>query len=172
MRLKSTAGTRSAEDQSKPRACCAQYAAGCAYRSAYAQDDWRLNSKLTLNLGLRYDYFQPFTNKNGDMTNLVVTSKGIGTGTGILYVPSKLQGQSTFAPAFLSLLASQNVMMKYTNNLSIAAAQKTNFAPRVGMAYMIEPNTVIRGGFGIFYGGLESIGGTESTVLWTAVPPA
>ncbi len=134
------------------------------YRSGYAQDDWRLTHKLTLNLGVRYDYFQPFTNKDGDMTNLVVTSKGIGTGAGILYVPSKLQGQSIFAPAFMSLLASQNVTMQYTNNLSIASAQKTNFAPRVSMAYAPDSKTVLRGGFGIFYGGLESIGGTEPTV--------
>jgi hypothetical protein len=134
------------------------------YRSGYAQDDWRVSRKLTLNLGLRYDYFQTFTNKNGDMTNLVVTSKGIGTGTGILYVPSKLQGQSIFPPAFMSLLASQNVTMQYTNQLSIASVQKANFAPRIGIAYSVDPKTVVRGGFGLFYGGLESIGGTETTV--------
>ena len=134
------------------------------YRSGYAEDDWRVTPKLTLNLGLRYDYFQPFTNKDGHMTNLVVDSKGIGTGTGTLYVPSKIQGQPTFAPAFLSLLSSQNVNVAYTNNLSIASAQKANFAPRIGMAYGLDSKTVLRGGFGIFYGGLESIGGTEPTV--------
>ncbi|MGC1872891.1 MAG: carboxypeptidase regulatory-like domain-containing protein [Acidobacteriaceae bacterium] len=135
-------------------------------RSAYAEDDWRATTKLTLNLGIRYDYFQPFTNSAGDITNLVVTPPfgGIGTGTGVLQLPSKLKSRSVLAPAFLSLLAANNVTVEYLNNLSLATAQKDNFAPRIGFAYQTDPKTVIRGGFGIFYGGLESIGGGEGTV--------
>ena len=118
------------------------------YRSVYAEDDWRFNSKLTLNLGLRYDYFQPYTNSAGALTNLVVTPPfgGIGTGTGILEVPARIQSKSVFPPAFLSLLAASNVSLQYVNSLSVAVAQKTNFAPRLGFAYQIDPRTVIRGG--------------------------
>ena len=136
------------------------------YRSVYAEDDWRFNSKLTLNLGLRYDYFQPYTNSAGALTNLVVTPPfgGIGTGTGILEVPARIQSKSVFPPAFLSLLAASNVSLQYVNSLSVAVAQKTNFAPRLGFAYQIDPRTVIRGGYGIFFGGLESVGGGEDTV--------
>lgn len=134
------------------------------FNSAYAQDNWRISAKLTLNLGLRYDYFSPFQNKSGYLTNLVVTSRGIGTGMGVLDVPSKIQSQSVFPAAFLSLLASQNVTLQYVSNQALVTTQKTNFAPRLGFAYQIDPKTVMRGGVGIFYGGLESIGGTEDTV--------
>jgi hypothetical protein len=41
-------------------------------------------------------------------------------------------------------------------------AQKTNFAPRIGFAYTLGPKTVIRGGYGIFFGGLENRGGTTN----------
>ena len=53
--------------------------------------------------------------------------------------------------------------VKYTDNLSVAA-QKTNFAPRIGIAYAIDPKRSYAVAIGIFYGGLESIGGGEDTV--------
>ena len=45
------------------------------YRAAYFQDDWRVNSKLTANLGVRYDYIQPDSSKAGDLANFVITSR-------------------------------------------------------------------------------------------------
>jgi hypothetical protein len=58
-------------------------------------------------------------------------------------------------------LAKDNVTVQYTGNDRLANPQKTNFAPRVGFAYQALPNTVVRSGFGIFYGGLMAEGNTN-----------
>jgi outer membrane receptor protein involved in Fe transport len=60
------------------------------YRAAYIQDDWRFNSKLTVNLGVRYDFIQPDSSKAGDLANFVidiqsVTALGAGIHPGIRY---------------------------------------------------------------------------------------
>jgi hypothetical protein len=156
------------------------------YRSAYAQDDWRLNPRLTLNLGVRYDYVQPESSEPGNVANFVinsasVTTPGAGvnnqsaTGTAQFILPSRLQSQNLLSQSFLSLMASQNVTITYTdqNPNSLVTAQKTNFAPRVGFAYRVNAKTVVRGGYGIFYGALEAPGGAELEqnypFAWTAV---
>jgi hypothetical protein len=89
----------------------------------FAQDDWRVNSRLTLNLGLRYDFYTwPYEihnlQSNWDPTN------------GTLVVPG--------TPGWPRSLVDND---------------KNNFAPRVGFAYNLDGNgkTVVRGGYGIFY---------------------
>jgi hypothetical protein len=134
------------------------------YRSFYAQDDWKLNSRLTLNLGVRYDYVQPISNQAGEVANLVISSNGIGTGQGSYVLSSKLQSQNVLNATFLSLLSSQNINPQYIDSNSLTNAQKDNFAPRVGFAYRVDSKTVLRGGFGIFFGGLEAPGAAEMTV--------
>ncbi len=144
------------------------------YRSAYAQDDWKFNSRLTMNLGLRYDYAQPESSKPGYVANFVITSQklvapGTGangqsaTGTAEYVLPSKLQSQGLLAQSFLNQMASQNVTIDYTtdNPNSLVTVQKKNFAPRIGLSYLLGPKTVVRAGYGIFYGPLESPGGAE-----------
>jgi len=134
------------------------------YRSFYAQDDWKFNSRLTLNLGVRYDYTQPISNKAGDVANLTISSSGIGTGTGSYVLSSKVQGQNLLNSTFQNLLASQNITTSYDNSNSLTNAQKDNFAPRLGFAYRVDSKTVVRGGYGIFFGGLEAPGAAEMTV--------
>jgi Carboxypeptidase regulatory-like domain len=135
------------------------------YVAGYAQDDWRLNAKLTLNLGLRYEVFEPMKENSGRQANFdpVYSTLGIGTGTAVYYY-SALQRNTVLAPNFLSALAQDNVTLKYVGYPALAHAQGTNFSPRVGFAYQIDPKTVIRGGFGIFYGGQENLGGTPMLV--------
>ena len=91
--------------------------------SFFGQDDWRVLPWLTLNLGLRYDIFTPFTDAAGTM--------------------------ATFDPATASLLvANQNGVSPSAN----VQTDHGSLAPRVGFAATVAPNTVIRGGFGmIFY---------------------
>jgi len=128
------------------------------YRSAYAQDDWRVNPRLTLNLGVRYDYFQPYREMAGQQANFYPTGPlGVGTGIGVYVLPT--QSRNVYlAPWFTSLLAKDNITLQYSNNPALSVTQKTNFAPRIGAAYQVDPVTVVRAGFGIFYGGLENIG--------------
>jgi hypothetical protein len=131
------------------------------YDSAYAQDDWKVSPKLTLNLGLRYDYYQPYKEIGGLQANFIVTGPlGIGTGSGIYQLPTKARSVDLGAN-FLNTLAKDNVTVQYSDNERLANAQKTNFGPRIGFAYQAQPNTVFRGGFGIFYGGLMAQGNTN-----------
>lgn len=128
------------------------------YYAGYVQDDWRVTPKLTLNLGVRYDYFQPYKENGGQQANFVVTGPlGIGTGSGIVEFPKSQQNINLGAP-FLNALAKDNVTVQFVNNDRLATSQTTNFAPRIGFAYSASPNTVVRSGFGIFYGGLQSEG--------------
>ncbi|MGB9146910.1 MAG: TonB-dependent receptor [Acidobacteriaceae bacterium] len=128
------------------------------YDAGYAQDDWRVTRKLTLNLGVRYDYFQPYKEMADEQSNFVVTGPlGIGTGSGVLEFPESQHNIVLGAP-FLQALAKDNVSVRYVSNNRLVTAQKNDFSPRVGFAFSPRAKTVIRGGFGTFYGGLQSEG--------------
>ena len=128
------------------------------YDAGYVQDDWKLNPKLTLNLGVRYDYFQPYKENAGQQANFVVTGPlGIGTGSGVFQLPKSQQNVDLGTP-FMDVLAKDNVTVQYVDNDRLVTTQKSDFAPRIGFAYSARPDTVVRGGFGIFYGGLQSEG--------------
>jgi len=129
------------------------------YNSAYGQDDWRITPKFTVNIGLRWDYYQPYAESRDKQANFLVTGPvGVGTGSGVFQLPTSIQNTFALAPAFVSTLAASNVGVQYVNDNRLVSAQRTNFAPRLGFAYQFDPKAVIRGGIGIFYGGLESNG--------------
>jgi hypothetical protein len=92
----------------------------------HVQDDWKVSPKLTLNLGLRWEYESPVTSANHEYSRVDPTT-----------------GQVLFA----RLNASDTLNLK---------ASKLNFSPRTGFAYSLTPKTVIRSGFGIFYAGIFS----------------
>jgi hypothetical protein len=127
------------------------------YNSGYAQDDWRIRSNLTLNIGLRWDFYQPLGESRDRQANFIPTSVGQGTGSGVFQLPTS-QKSVALAPAFISTLAASNVALQYVDDPRLVTSQKTNFAPRFGFSYQANPQTVFRGGIGIFYGGLESNG--------------
>jgi Carboxypeptidase regulatory-like domain/TonB-dependent Receptor Plug Domain len=130
------------------------------YYAGYAQDDWKVTPKLTINLGIRYDYYQPYKENSGHQANFVVSSLGLGTGSAVYELPKKAQNVPIGAN-FINTLAANNVTIQYVDNQRLANAQKTNFAPRVGFAYQALPGTVVRSGLGIFYGGLMAEGNTN-----------
>ncbi|MGA8531587.1 MAG: TonB-dependent receptor, partial [Acidobacteriaceae bacterium] len=111
--------------------------------------------------GVRYDHYEPYKETAGNQANFVATgNSGIGTGTGIYELPSRSRNQNLGAP-FLAALAKDNVSVQYVNNERLASGQNLNFAPRIGVAFEATPNTVLRTGFGLFYGGLQSEGNTN-----------
>ena len=126
-------------------------------RSAYGQDDWRVTPKLTLNLGVRYDYFGPKTEDNGRQANFYTTGQlGFGTGSGVFELPNSQK--DVLPQSFLNILAANNINVQYSGNSSLVNSQKLNFAPRLGISYSVDSRTVVRAGYGIFYGGIEGFG--------------
>lgn len=128
------------------------------YYAAFVEDDWRATSKLTLNLGLRWEYTQPFRELNDHQANFYATSlAGMNQGSGVYLIPAS-QRNFPLAPQFLKYLAADNIALQYTNNSYLVDPQPINFAPRIGAAYKLTDKSVIRAGYGIFYGGQENIG--------------
>ncbi|HEY8563784.1 MAG TPA: TonB-dependent receptor [Pyrinomonadaceae bacterium] len=99
----------------------------------FLQDDWRVTPKLTLNLGVRYDYQSiakpPITNDN----------------------PITLQDPNSFTTRTTSTLLAQGY------DTGFRPSDKNNLAPRLGFSYAFNEKTVLRGGYGLFYGRTTAI---------------
>jgi hypothetical protein len=108
----------------------------------YGQDDWRVNHKLTLNIGLRYELGTPEFESNNQLANF---DPATSPTTGKLIVAS---GGSIYNRALVNM-------------------QKNNFAPRVGFAYQVQPTTVVRAGYGISYNHFVREGG-ENLLVYNA----
>jgi hypothetical protein len=130
--------------------------------AGYVQDDWKATKTLTLNLGVRYEFFQPYKEMSGRQANFYTTSTGVSTGTGVYLLPAEDQGKLTINPAFLALLTKDGITLQYDNNPQLTQPQHLNFAPRVGFAYSLDPRTVIRGGYGIFFQGQQQAGAADN----------
>ncbi len=113
--------------------------------AGYAQDDWRVTTKLTLNLGLRYELFMPVTERNNELGNFDLSDPSTPT----IFVPKGVNAQLT--PTIAS-----EVQVSATGSPSLINVDKNNFAPRIGLAYQLTQKTVVRSGYGIFYGGQEN----------------
>ncbi len=105
----------------------------------YAQDDFKVTSKLTINYGLRYDLHRPLTEKYGRISSFVATLPNPGAGGRL---------------GALGFLGSGSEPGR-TGRHSWLDTDLRDFGPRIGAAYRITDNTVLRGGFGIVYGRLE-----------------
>ncbi len=68
------------------------------------------------------------------------------------------QGKISLNPAFVSLLAANNIALDYDTNPRLTQQHNANFAPRVGSALTMDPKTVLRGGYGMFYQGQQAMG--------------
>jgi outer membrane receptor protein involved in Fe transport len=110
----------------------------------YAQDNWKLTPKLTLNLGLRYDVTLPRTDRYNHQDYFDPNATNPLNGGSVTYT-DPVSGQ----PVDLALkggevFASSKQRTNYVTDWS-------NFQPRFGFAYQVVPNTVVRGGYGMYY---------------------
>jgi hypothetical protein len=130
---------------------------GKQYYGGYVNDSWKLTNKLTLNLGLRYDYFTLVKDNHSNQANFVPSGGPLG---GPAYIIPKGPYASDLSPSFLSLLQQDGIALDVTNAYGggLGHSQNTNFAPRLGFAYQVTPKLVVRAGWGMFYDGFENRG--------------
>jgi hypothetical protein len=110
------------------------------YFAVFAADDWKVDNKLTLNLGLRYDTPIPVTEAQDRMSYVDPTLPNPGAG-GLL-------GAYVFEGSGTGRLGGNSPQSTFHKG----------FGPRVGLAYSVDPNTVIRAGYGIYFS-TQRVGG-------------
>ncbi|MGB8028960.1 MAG: TonB-dependent receptor [Terracidiphilus sp.] len=113
--------------------------------SPYAQDTWKVTNKLTLDLGLRYDFFPTVTEVHN--------------------------AESYFSPTLANPITGINGALQFTGKGAGTCNCSTpvnnyykNFGPRVGVAYQLDPNTVIRTSYGIMFTHGDAVGGNASSL--------
>ena len=132
------------------------------YYAIFGQDDFRVNSRLTLNLGLRWERepgFQEVQNRlytNFDKNALNPAAAFLNAGN----------NPNGIVPRGLIQWAGQGGAP-----VNVANPELNKFGPRLGVAYRIDSKTVIRGGFGLLWGPVTSIGGTYSPAGFSATTP-
>jgi hypothetical protein len=99
---------------------------------AYAQDDFKVNQKLTLNLGVRYEFATPYTEANNRLSN--------------------------FDPVTKTILKAKDGSLY---DRALVDPDYNNWAPRLGFAYNLLDKTVVRGGYGIGYVHFNRIGSAD-----------
>lgn len=113
------------------------------YYAVFVQDDWKVTPRLTLNLGLRWDYETPTTERHNRMVRgfafgqpsaIANQVQGLNLTGGLIYAGSSGESRYAFSP------------------------DKNNFQPRVGVAWEFRRNWVARGGYGISYLGQSAFG--------------
>ena len=117
----------------------------------FFQDTWKATSRLTLNLGLRYELITPFVDENDLIANFDPNFVNSSTGQlGRFVIPSTktLKYLDTRIISFGYVLAKDSGLGVGRGTVRM---DKTDFSPRVGIAYKLGAKSVIRGGYGIYY---------------------
>ncbi len=115
--------------------------------SPYVQDNWKVNEKLTLDLGLRWDYFPTLLEAHDNMSFFNPNLANPITGT---------NGALQFAGTGANTCNCRTPVNNYFKN----------FGPRIGLAYQVDSKTVIRSSYGIMFTHGNAVGGGGSTQGW------
>jgi hypothetical protein len=113
--------------------------------SPYVQDNWKVSSKLTLDVGLRYDYFPSITEVHN--------------------------AESFFNPSLANPVTGINGALMFTgygtgtsNSATPVNNYKKNFGPRLGLAYQLDSKTVIRSSYGVMFTHGDAVGGLSTSL--------
>jgi hypothetical protein len=108
----------------------------------FAQDDWRVFPKLTLNLGFRYEFFSPVYSKNDAQANFNPI-------TGVLDIPK--DSHVSLTPTLAKTLP-----VNHNASNALISSDYKDFSPRVGLAYNVTDRLAIQSAFGVFFNGDEA----------------
>ena len=103
----------------------------------FLQDDWKVDNRLSLNLGLRYDFMTPAVEAGNNQTNF----DPAGQGALVFASDGSLEDRALVKP------------------------DRNNFAPRAGIVYKLDDKTNLRGGWGIFYNLFDRVGSEDQLSL-------
>jgi hypothetical protein len=105
--------------------------------AVFAQDDFKITRRLTVNLGLRYDYSAPAIEGKNHLANFNPAGSG-------------------------SLIFAKDGS---TEDRALVSVDHNNFAPRIGIAYQATSKTVVRAGYGLFYALFDRLGSEDQLAL-------
>jgi hypothetical protein len=125
----------------------------------YVQDDWKVTSKLTVNLGLRYQWSSPYTSRHNqiEFSNFTADS---GVNIPLNFVPATapggtlstqgmLQSAGVNFPSSMQLLGTTQFP---TSSMRTVPTYRKDVGPRLGFSWQLDSQTVVRGGAGIYFG--------------------
>ncbi|HVN79312.1 MAG TPA: TonB-dependent receptor [Terriglobia bacterium] len=125
--------------------------------AAYVQDDWKVSPRLTLNLGLRYEFYTRYKDKNDQIASYDPVTQSMVTTTPI---------EQAYLVNAAAIQAYENAGVTFKSASEVGFPsdlldpQHHDFAPRVGFAYALDSagKTILRGGYGISYWTIPMIG--------------
>lgn len=131
------------------------------YTAVYFQDDWRMNDRLTVNLGLRWDEDRPLTERFNRASSFDFDAQQPGLSVNLPGIEHQVLGGLQFA----GVGGNPRNIKNFDNN---------NFAPRAGLAYKVTDKLVIRSGGGVFFNPSTGFGpgtATVGAVSFNAITP-
>jgi hypothetical protein len=138
------------------------------YLAGYFQDDIKFSPRLTVNVGLRYDYFSPIGETNGGQANFIQSGGPLNKPTFLIPASGKApralsstaNNPSLGGEGFTDLLAKDGISLLSTDayGQGLTQTSKNNLAPRFGVSYEISNKLVVRGGIGYFFNAFENAG--------------
>ncbi len=125
----------------------------------YVQDDWKVTPKLTLNLGLRYQWSSPYTSRGNQIefsnftadsgVNIPLNSVPATAPAGTLSTQATLQSAGLNFPSSMQVLGTTQFP---TSSMRTVPTYWKDVGPRLGFSWQLDSQTVVRGGAGIYFG--------------------
>ena len=124
----------------------------------YVQDSWNATPELTLNYGVRYEYFTPLIERNNLTSNFDPSANG---GRGALVTANP----AAFPPVPCTFDCVQQFSASGLFGRTLVRPDRNNWAPRFGAAYRLSENMVLKGGYAIFYQAIDRMGSSGAIQL-------
>jgi hypothetical protein len=133
------------------------------YYALFLHDDFKVTSRLTLNLGLRYELETPMTERYNRLVAGFAASESNPIESAAIANYARAPTPE-LAPSAFRVLGGYTFLNERGAARSPFRGEKNNFLPRIGFAYQLAPKTVLRGGYGIYY---DSLGVNAQVALQT-----